>query len=436
MSKLRKAWILFGVLVAALVGIPVLVWQDAARRADRVIEQNRQDLDLRIRRLRSLPARGRGTPGNGWPRLAKALADIKAFPDIEAAKFPRISDADPPPPPDPAVLDPVLDALRPALAEVSAALGHAEMEPGYAYEEGAAMLLPETSPAIRLSKMLADAARMRMDQGRRAEAVDWILLGLRLSHAIPSKGVLVSRLVGLVGMRLMMEELERFLNANGLTAAEAESLAKGLEGMRHWTDDPATAWEPEGVVARAAVLEVARHGGAEGLGANLTSPRHFFSVRIMAAEALNFLDRYEADLAAALKKGPVDRRAHLAALERKTVTSRNPIIGALMPAVSRCHLQLLEEEARMGLAKAAVALRRHALVKGSAPARLEDLVPEFLPGVPVDPFGGSPLKLAVGTGGFLLYSVGPDLDDDGGRAAADPSDASADGDLVWTVRGR
>jgi hypothetical protein len=64
----------------------------------------------------------------------------------------------------------------------------------------------------------------------------------------------------------------------------------------------------------------------------------------------------------------------------------------------------------------ACAVERYRLQHASElPERLEQLVPEFLPAVPVDPFDGRPLRYSPSGEGYVLYSVGPDKADDGGR---------------------
>ena len=49
------------------------------------------------------------------------------------------------------------------------------------------------------------------------------------------------------------------------------------------------------------------------------------------------------------------------------------------------------------------------------PEQLTDLVPEHLPELPPDLFSGQPLKYAQIDQGYLLYSIGPNGEDDGGR---------------------
>lgn len=63
--------------------------------------------------------------------------------------------------------------------------------------------------------------------------------------------------------------------------------------------------------------------------------------------------------------------------------------------------------------------RRH----GQWPERLDQLVPELLPAVPPDRADGKPLRYVVRDGKAVVYSIGADRDDDGGRSTADPTSA-------------
>ena len=58
-------------------------------------------------------------------------------------------------------------------------------------------------------------------------------------------------------------------------------------------------------------------------------------------------------------------------------------------------------------------------------------MPEFLPEVPADPYDGRPLRLKRTDGGLVLYSLGRDRKDDGGRPEDDKKES---GDLVFRLR--
>ncbi|HEV7280022.1 MAG TPA: hypothetical protein VGN57_07390 [Pirellulaceae bacterium] len=77
-------------------------------------------------------------------------------------------------------------------------------------------------------------------------------------------------------------------------------------------------------------------------------------------------------------------------------------------------LGVLNSQARANLTAAALACERYRLANGGWPATLDDLTPDYLEAVPLDPFAERSLSYAVEEKGILLYSVGIDRVDDGG----------------------
>jgi hypothetical protein len=64
-----------------------------------------------------------------------------------------------------------------------------------------------------------------------------------------------------------------------------------------------------------------------------------------------------------------------------------------------------------------VALRRYELTHGHLPAALAEAAAETsLKSVPIDPYSGQPLRFALVDGTPIVYAVGKDIQDDGGRA--------------------
>jgi hypothetical protein len=61
-----------------------------------------------------------------------------------------------------------------------------------------------------------------------------------------------------------------------------------------------------------------------------------------------------------------------------------------------------------------LAAERYRKERGAWPMNLDALVPEYLPQVPLDPFDGKPLRLRHLSDGIVIYSIGLDLQDDGG----------------------
>jgi hypothetical protein len=74
-----------------------------------------------------------------------------------------------------------------------------------------------------------------------------------------------------------------------------------------------------------------------------------------------------------------------------------------------------QRDARLRLLIADLAVRLHLCEQGKLPTDLRELVPRDLPAVPVDPFSGKPVVYRVEGDDFLVYCVGQDGKDDGGR---------------------
>lgn len=66
-----------------------------------------------------------------------------------------------------------------------------------------------------------------------------------------------------------------------------------------------------------------------------------------------------------------------------------------------------------------IALEAFKADSGVYPPALDTLVPKYLPELPVDPFANAPFGYKTADAGYLLYSVGQDLADDGGSPEKD-----------------
>ncbi len=88
------------------------------------------------------------------------------------------------------------------------------------------------------------------------------------------------------------------------------------------------------------------------------------------------------------------------------------------------------------LLKTYLAIRWYESQFGEFPAQLQDLVPEFLASVPIDPFVNRPLVYRREGDGFVLYGVGIDGVDDGGKFGnvADLYGSGFDYDIDTTSR--
>jgi len=84
-----------------------------------------------------------------------------------------------------------------------------------------------------------------------------------------------------------------------------------------------------------------------------------------------------------------------------------PALARMLQLETRCTAEAL-------LAQTALAVERYRLAEGHLPESLEDLVPAYMEAVPKDPFDGRRLRYFTRESGYVVYSVGDDLTDNGG----------------------
>src|SRR5690606_10361919 len=88
--------------------------------------------------------------------------------------------------------------------------------------------------------------------------------------------------------------------------------------------------------------------------------------------------------------------------------------ASLFPSLVACTDAFGRSEAIRRCLDATLAARRYRLQHGQPPQRLTDLVPNFLPEVPLDPYSGQPLLMLVDAQTLTIYSVGRNRVDDNG----------------------
>jgi membrane protease YdiL (CAAX protease family) len=116
------------------------------------------------------------------------------------------------------------------------------------------------------------------------------------------------------------------------------------------------------------------------------------------------------------------------------LTAENPFVSACTPSFARAYVLAYHSQADEDALVVVTSLLRYRLEVGDLPDNLNALVDKgYLKELPADPFSGSAFVYKKAGGDFLLYSLGPDFDDDGGRPIRHGDDFQ-DGDIVfWPV---
>lgn len=87
----------------------------------------------------------------------------------------------------------------------------------------------------------------------------------------------------------------------------------------------------------------------------------------------------------------------------------------MAPGLTRSAILESRAQADLDLARVALAVERYRLAKGKLPEQLTDLVPAYLGEVPVDPFDGGLIRYRRTEPGYVVYSVGEDGKEHGGK---------------------
>lgn len=131
-----------------------------------------------------------------------------------------------------------------------------------------------------------------------------------------------------------------------------------------------------------------------------------------------FLRAMETNLAIARMQPPASLAMtnEIERIETKARKGFYILSSLLLPSLSHTASRDAHTRANLRTALASVAIERWRLShNGSLPDSLNVLVPSFLPAVPVDPYDGQALRFKKLARGYIVYSIGQNKEDDGGK---------------------
>jgi hypothetical protein len=302
------------------------------------------------------------------------------------------------------------------------------------------VLLPDLGEQRKLANVARAAARQARLRGDHAAAVEYARDLMGIARAIDFQSLLISHLVAAgIGESAVyeLEQLAPDLEVSGRAArrpAETKVARPATpDQVRLLIADlldeaPANqalrqAFRTERVMQLDTAALVADRklplstvsgtsGGGKGAGIDHL-PR-----ALILSDARLMLDHTTATLAVLEKSADwpsYQKNAPASPLPDKGASARHFVAGLLLPAYEnavRTHFRSLADRR---LAAAALAVRCYAADHGRLPQKLDELVPQYLPSVPLDPFaaGGKPLRY-VAAPVPLVYSVGDNGTDEGG----------------------
>jgi len=102
---------------------------------------------------------------------------------------------------------------------------------------------------------------------------------------------------------------------------------------------------------------------------------------------------------------------------RMNIPESNKITREIFPAYKKFRFKYEYNRCMNDFLLLQLSLHSYKLEHGKYPAKLDELVPKYVNNAPMDPFAtGAEYKYNRTSNSYILYSIGPDLKDDGGKA--------------------
>jgi hypothetical protein len=285
------------------------------------------------------------------------------------------------------------------------------------------MFLPEFSSMRKGGKLLALDARREAASGKMAAALRDVVRIHRLGMHAASEPVLIAGLVGQAIDQTAIETLAAVLPAIGKQdlpllddPAFTDFLGTPVSYQRHFYGEEAFG------ISTIALL--AEHGSAswdisQDAGRLARLVGFSFRCSVMPAELAGYretLKQYRT--IAGDRTQPFPRiKERIAGIERDAERGKAGMFCKLMlPALGQVFVSESKGRVFHRAAEVLVAATRFRLASGSLPETATALVPDYLPAFPLDPFTtDAPLRTKRTDDGWLIvYSVGPNGEDDGG----------------------
>ncbi len=293
-------------------------------------------------------------------------------------------------------------------------------------------ILPQYQHFRALARMLGLAARVDAARGDWAGAMGAGLDDVQMGETLPRGGSLIGMLVGVACESIGRRPAWGYVDH--LTAAQARTSVRRLQAIRAGHVPFADTVQEQEWMGQAGLLEMMHRrdwpgdvideyqnnnmrGGSPSLSDTFSAWQTSSAIRRVGRQTiLSHYTRYM-DQAVANARQPYAAHPPDPALPDDPINRLMLMDFASLPSI-KIHETLADTQNALLLTL--LALRAYRLEHGAYPATLSALAPGYLQSVPDDPFTlSSPLRYKLSGGKFVLYSVGPDGKDDGGRPIFD-----------------
>ena len=294
------------------------------------------------------------------------------------------------------------------------------------------ILLPELQQLRQTTKLLILDAYAKDNAGDRSGSLSDLNVIFTIGEHAANEPLLISMLVGAAIDRIALKAFQVIVSSGPVTEDElAQIKLQATISYQHLFERSMRMEEAFGgsVFCDMALGKIGAAGlaGEFGVLENLLSLYRVFLLADDVAAYHKLMARHR-ELASKPYAAAASEWAKID--DELCANLGGPLTAALLPALNRAAQASAEADANRRLAELALAMLRYRAKCQHLPQRLSDLVPEQLVFVPHDPFDNAPLRMKPTDHGTVIYSIGPDLTDDGG-SPFNRKDRS--GDLTFTI---
>ena len=322
------------------------------------------------------------------------------------------------------------------------------------YDAGFASLLPHLVRLKAASMYLSLHADAALKAGDRATTLEDLHLLFRLLESIRSEPTLISHLVRIAMLQIGLQPVWEGLADRQWTEADLTVIAGEL-GKQDFLADYGFAMRGERACCNLWGVDYIRKAGINGMDEIFrpSTPGEAAEFEKVMGSAMfrlvpsGWFDQNKLSLCRLHEQyllPVVDLQERVVSPDRvrqsqSAIDSLRPrpydaLSRMFLPGVAGCAGKFARAQACVDLARVACALERYRLTSGQFPETLEALVPKFMEKLPHDVINGQPLKYRrTDDGQFVLYSVGWNKTDDGGKVELTKS-GNPDwqkGDWIW-----
>src|ERR1051325_3095635 len=308
-------------------------------------------------------------------------------------------------------------------------------------------LLPHLGWLDEIAELHQFSACIAIEAGSAAFASSNIVMMLALARTLDNEPLLISQLVRLKLVGRAFATLERRASAGAFSSVEIANLAAAFK-LTHATNIGARALIGERAMTIPYFRMTRAEAGRINPSKNGDDPKKDSPAPYNGPAILKLIGYYELDYGSyllAMRKAiallsnapPENLRAgkYLGGVGEASTQRQRTLSGLLLSSYAGVPRRENEAIATQRLALAALDVESFRNETGRLPENLAELSPKYFEELPKDPFTGLELKYRRTEKGYVIYSVGPDQQDNGGLEKADKkqSDDKKSYDITFTV---